>query len=243
MISPLELVLKCLHSKLLTACILILSLTVTSVALAGYNPPKEPPSEGNTTSTGSRGGCSSNTQGKLTVLAPINHVGQTASVRPTFAWFVPDTEPFQMEFQVFELTENNGVKPIEKLELKSSPGIMKVSLPENKPGLTVGKRYRWQVTILCNPNHPSTASFARAEFQVVQMSSTLRSALSTAKEPAQMVELYAVAGLWYDALGEALRSAPPSRLGQAATNLLDDLAKTEKGQQSESLKQIASSVR
>lgn len=241
MISHLGLVSKFLHSKLLATSILVLSLSITSTCLAQYNPPpNQPPSRGNTTSSGTRGRCaSSNSQGALTLLAPIKHIGQTAFTHPTFAWFVPEGKPLPIEFQLFELDETNKVKQIQRVEMQSVPGIMKISLPENQPGLTVGKRYLWQVVLVCDGNRPSNSVVAIAEIQVVQMPPALKGELSNVKDLSQIVELYAKAGLWYDALQEALRSAQGSSLGQTATNLLEQLATIEDAQQSARLKEIA----
>ena len=235
---------KRIKSKLVTSCVLSLSLAVTPVALAEYNPPPDqPPPKGNTSSSGPRGGCAGSEGRSLTVLAPQKHVGQTASVHPTFVWFVPDTKSFPMEFRLFELTGNNSLKVVQKLELKTSQGIMKLSLPQDKPGLTVGQQYLWQVTIFCNPDRPSSALVARAEIQVVEMPSTLKSILSSTTERPKRVELYAKAGYWYDALGEALGAVEGSRLGEVASTLLEELAKLEEAQQSANLSQIASSER
>ncbi|HAX75247.1 MAG TPA: hypothetical protein DCY88_05275 [Cyanobacteria bacterium UBA11372] len=224
----------------------MLSLLLGAIApvLAAYNPPPDqPPPRGNTSSSAPRGGCASSQGLPLTVLAPLKHVGQTASVRPMFAWFVPDTKPFPLEFKLFELTGNNTFKLVEKVDLQSSSGIMKLSLPENKPGLAVGQRYLWQIALKCDSNHPSTWVVSRAQIEVVEMPSNLRTVLSTTKNPLEISDLYARAGLWYDALSEALKAVEGSRLGEVASTLLEDLAKLEEPQQSANLRQIASSER
>ncbi|MFB2895851.1 DUF928 domain-containing protein [Aerosakkonemataceae cyanobacterium BLCC-F50] len=238
MISTLSVLSKRLPIKLVTSSLLILSMGMTPIALAQRGAPDDDAPRGNTTSTGTRGGCENSNQGELTVLAPTKE-GKTVSVRPTFAWFVPNTKPLPMEFQLFELNGNN-FKLITKINLTSSSGIRKVSLPEDKPDLTVGKRYHWQVIMLCNPNHPSTAITAQADFEVIEMPPALKSELSKVKELSQIVELYAKAGLWYDALREALSSAQDSSLGKIAANLLEQLAKIEDTQQSKKLREIAS---
>ena len=126
---------------------------------------------------------------------------------------------------------------------------MKLTLPEDKPSLTLGERYLWQVAILCDSNHPSSDLIARAEIEVVQVPLALKRALAT-KNRFEMAEVYAEAGLWYDALSEALGSAKDARLGKVASSLLEDLAKLEEpkatqieSSQSENLRQIASSQR
>jgi hypothetical protein len=263
MTSHLRIFAQPIKSSVATSCVLSLLLTIAPIALAEYEPdpgqpppkeptgttgpraynppPDQPPPTTKTPSTGSRGGCETIGGAPLTALAPTKHVGQTTSGHPTFAWFVPDAKPFPMQFKLFELAENNTIKLVHKLELQSSSGIMKLSLPKDKPGLRIGQRYLWQVSISCDPNFPSSDKVARAEIQVVEMPSTLKNALSTSKNRLEMAELYAKAGLWYDALGEALEAAGDSRLGQATTNLLEDLIALEEPPQRENLRQIVSS--
>ncbi|OKH30670.1 hypothetical protein NIES2119_30575 [[Phormidium ambiguum] IAM M-71] len=240
MISTLWLLTKRLPIKLVTCSVLILTLGTTPVVLAEKGAPDNDAPRGNTTSTGTRGGCENSTQGELTVLAPTKE-GKTASVRPTFAWFVPDTKPLAMKFLLYELNRNNDFRLVAQIDLTSSSGIRKVTLTEDIPALIVGKRYHWKVVLLCDRNHPSKDLIAEADFEVVEMPSTLRNALSTTKEPAQIVQLYAQYNLWYDAFGEALRYEQDTRLKQVTVTLLNELAKIEEAQQGQKLRRIASS--
>ena len=234
---------KSITRRLITSCVLTVSLALTDAAQAEYKPrPDQPAPTPYTDSSGPRGGCNRRGGLPLTVLAPVAHVGLTTSLHPTFAWFVPEKRPLPMEFTLYEFDSNNTPKFIQKLELQSSSGIMKLSLPENKSSLAVGKRYLWQVTIICNRNRPSQNLLARAEIEVVEMPGTLKSALSATSDRAAKANLYAEAGLWYDALHEALASATDGKLGKVAATLLADLAKFEP-KQSANLTQIASSDR
>lgn len=211
--------------KLLTSCILTLAMATSTVALAEYSPPpdQQPPG-GYTQSTGPRGGCELTEKSSLIALAPRKHVGQTVAIHPTFAWFVSDLKSFPVEFTLYNYDPVKGLKLAYKTHLKSSPGIMKLSLPKDRPGLTVGQRYLWQVAILCDPNHPSSDLVAKAEIAVVQMPLVIKTVLSQVSDRQQKIELYAKSGLWYDALGEALAD---SSLKQVASGLLEDLAKLE----------------
>lgn len=242
--SHLGLLSRSINRSFVSSCILSVLLAAINPALAEYTPPPDqPPPKGNTSSSGPRGGCASNTEVPLTVLAPLKHVGQTAYVRPTFAWFVPDTKSFPLEFKLFELTGNNSFKLIEKLDLQSSSGIMKLSLPEDKPGLVIGQRYLWQIALKCDSNYPSTWVVARAQLEVVEMPPNLKTVLSTTQNPQEITDVYARASLWYDALREALGTAEGSRLGAIASSLLTDLAKLEEPQQRANLTQITNSKR
>lgn len=222
--SVLWLLNRCITSTLVTSCILI-SLSGARVALAEYKPPADQRPPGDYTSTtGSRGGCAGG-GAPLKVLAPQKHVGQTTSTHPTFAWLIPDSISLPMEFTLYEYGSNLSLKVAQRVAMQSSAGIMKFSVPKAQPGLTVGKRYLWQVAILCNPNYPSGDLVAKAEIEVVEVPSALRRALATEAEHLKIAELYAKAGLWYDALGAALNSEVGS--GEFTTTLLADLAKLE----------------
>jgi hypothetical protein len=229
-----------INRRLITSSVLTLSIAIAPATLARYVSPPHPTSPRiPTQSTGTRGGCEALAGLPLTLLAPKKQVGQTVSLHPTFVWFVPDTKPLPLEFRLFEVGPNEQLKLTKKIAISSSPGIMKLSLPENEPSLAVGSRYLWQVAIFCNPNHPSTASVAKAEFLVVETPAALRQALATTSNPSQRREIYANAGLWYDALSEALETATSSKLGKAVSSLLEDLAQLEEPEQSMYLRQIA----
>ncbi|NET60804.1 MAG: DUF928 domain-containing protein, partial [Symploca sp. SIO2E6] len=180
---------------------------------------------------GSRGGCEgdgtslaaldTSTQGiPLTLLAPQSHVGKTVATRLTFAWFVPDSTSNPMEFRIYEYNSNGDIQPIgEPISWESSPGIVPFTLPEEGSELKVGHTYMWQVTILCNPNNPSNDLIARGYLEVVEVPSDWEDMLfdrSTASD------FYAAAGLWYDALGAALKLAEESRLGEFGSTRLEE---------------------
>ncbi|WP_413166794.1 DUF928 domain-containing protein [Capilliphycus salinus ALCB114379] len=214
---------------LINSCFLALTLIATPVALANYVPgdqkpvPPERKSDGGTTR-----GCSAGDI-PLTVLASRNYVGQTISQRPMFAWFVPpDSASKEMKFIIYELVSENNYQEIRAISLQTTPGIMKLSpFSENDPGLEVGKEYVWQVVIFCDPSSLSSAIVDRASIKVVTPPHQLQSQLILAANGVEKARIYARAGLWYNALGEALKLAEPSKLGEMGSALLKDLAEWE----------------
>lgn len=213
---------KSLYHTLLASCILCLSLGTTFIALAEYQPPPNPsaprdPSRG----TKEIGGCSTQSGLSLTALAPYSHVGQTVSTSPTVAWFVPDSESLLLKFSLYEYGGDN--QPILEEDFHSSPGIMTFSLPN----LSVGKRYRWQVELHCNPNRPSGPLLAGAEIEVVALSPILKTKLAATTDSLTKANLYAQEGLWYDAFGETLAATEDLKAKEGMVNLLDDLASLE----------------
>ncbi len=249
---------KRIHIKLITSCVLNLALVATPAALAQYvPPPDQKPSPTPRSDSGGSRGCYGGGM-PLTVLASRKYVGRTISRHPTFAWFIPDSNSFQMKFTIYEWVPNGKPKEVYAMSLQSSPGVMKLSPFKDKPGLEVGKQYFWQVVILCDPDNPSSAIVDAASIEVVGIPPTLASKLNKAINSSEKANIYAEAGLWYNALDEALNVAEASKLGEVGSALLNDLAKWEaqgttpeltpqQRKQSEkrieNLKQIANSAR
>ena len=228
--TPLRSLTSCLNRKLLTTYILTLSLVTPLPALAEFKPPSDqhPPNPNDIGSTTTRGGCSGNDETVLTALAPHSHIGKTVSSHPTFAWFVPDSQSFSMEFQLYEYDATGTPQLIGKSDnLISSPGIMTFSLPEHQPGLQIGRRYFWQVILKCNSYRPSANLFVRTPIERVSLPNSLDITLDRAGDRLERANLYAEAGLWYDALAEALEVSEHSDLREPQLNLLEDLAKLE----------------
>ena len=220
---------KLLNAKFLTSCVLTITLSFTQAAQAAYKPPQtQKPPSGYTDSSGVRGGCQANGVRPVILLAPVTHVGQTTSLHPTFAWFVPHSQQIPMEFTLYQFDANDQPSKLAyKQQLQSLPGIMTLSLPQQAQDLTVGKKYLWQLESLCNRNRPSSNLLVRAEIEVVATPSNLKIALSEQRESSQKVNLYAEAGMWYDALNQALASTDHKQQAKVAASLLEDLAKSE----------------
>jgi hypothetical protein len=223
---------KRINIKLVASCVLSVALVTTPVALAEYVPPSVPPSSpppSSSTVGGRRGGVCDGGDMPLTVLASRKYIAKTISGRPTFAWFVPDSRPFDMEFTIVEIGSGGKKgKEVLSLSLQSSQGIMKLSpFSPDAPGLEVGKVYFWEVAILCDGDHPENARVDGASIEVVEIPTTVQSQLNKAVDSFEKVNIYGKAGLWYDALGEALKVAKASKLGEVGSSLLKDLAKWE----------------
>lgn len=146
----------------------------------------------------------------LILLAPNGQAGQTVSTRPTFAWFVRDAVSRPIEFRLYEQDGKRFklVKEIKDDRLKSTPGIMVMSPAGAIPELTVGKRYRWQVELVCNPSRPSSNLFAEAMLDVIPLQVGLKNQLAQTGDRLSKAKLYAKENLWYDVLKTAF--TPPT---------------------------------
>jgi Domain of Unknown Function (DUF928) len=81
--------------------------------------------------------------------------------------------------------------------------------------------------LVCEPRVPSMNVVAAAEIQVVQPAESLQAQLAAAQTPQQRIDLYAEAGLWYDAIAEARKASETSQNQTPLLELLDALASSE----------------
>jgi len=129
---------------------------------------------------------------------------------------------------LYEWVPSGKPKEVRKLSLQSVSGIMKLSpFSQNDSGLQQGKEYLWQVVIQWDLDNPSSDLVSEANIEVVSAPASMQSKLSRAVNSVEKVNIYAEAGLWYDALGEALKLAETSKLGKVGSALLSDLVKSE----------------
>lgn len=164
-----------------------------------------PPDRGSprqTQGTGSRGCEDLDTIVDVSLIAPSDHTGLTVSERPVFYWHLRDAVSVPLEFT---LVEDGNPEPIYVKRFEtSSAGMTSVSLPEARV-LEVGKTYRWTVSVVCNPQRRSSDVFVQSWIERVEPSADLQTALAEATTAREIAQVYAQAGLWYDAI-EALDS-------------------------------------
>ncbi len=231
MTQILRLLQKWLRSSVATKVALSLLLLMPTVALADANKPDDPPPKTTGTSGGSRG-CETQAETSLSsipaliLLAPPQRFGQTVATRPTFAWFVRDSGSWQMEFRLYEYDpaskKSKLIKEIKDENFKSSPGILVLSLSSLE--LSIGKRYLWQVELVCDANRPSGNPFAMAATKVVSVPPDLKTKLSQSNDTFSRATLYAQADLWHDTLGIVLAAGNEPRLREIKMSLLEQVA-------------------
>jgi hypothetical protein len=215
--------------RYLVAGIFSFSLMITPLTAIGsesdhYVPPSNPSRPSTPVgSTATRSGCDGTAAVPLTALAPADHVGKTTSTHPTFAWYVPEGASRPIEFNLYEQGENDQPRLLQRVSMTSTPHVMTYTLPPNQLELTVGRQYHWQVRLLCDPDSPSSALTIEAWMEVIPTPAALQMSFAMNQTPLQQAQQFAQAGIWYDALANALgdRSDP------YWLQLLNDLVQTE----------------
>jgi len=163
----------------------------------------------------------------IKALAPQQYMGQTVSTHPTFAWQVTSAQSYPIEFRLYKYDANGQVQRLQWIKLQSSQGIMTWTLPQSESGLAVGK-YSWQVALICNSNRPSEDMIDGADLEVVTPPRDLATQLATGSDPIEQANLFAAAGLWYDALGKVVLSTDP-RAREVERSLLEQLEQRNSG--------------
>lgn len=178
----------------------------------GYIPPKERRPLQRTDGAGSRG-CPEGLFGSLNLLVPNDHVGLTISERPTFSWYVSAVSSTPMKFA---LVEPGVAKPLFVKKIKvDKPGLVQLQIPSDIKGLTVGKQYRWTVSLVCNLKRPSLSIYARswiARVPLTEVNDFSRTA--SEQQVRDKAIFYAQQGIWYDAVAtmtKAYLSNPDNR--------------------------------
>ena len=197
------------YSKWLTGVMLSVSLTMLSsmglMARAGYIPPEGSPPSGSSVSGGSRGGCDASSELPLTLLAPVQHVGQTTTTTPTLAWFISANAPYRLRLSLYQTNLDQLTELIYQEEhIKDMGGIDSLTIAPIEPSLEVGQRYVWQVAIACDPARASYNQSFATEFQIAPLSEDLATDLEMANTATERARVYATEGYWYDALREVL---------------------------------------
>lgn len=122
----------------------------------GYTPPDDIGSPTRTESGSTRNPimCSvdseKNPNPPLTALVPKNmDTGVTVVERPTFFVYIPETTAKTVTFVLQDLDYKEIART--NFLMPKTPGIVSFKLPNNIPGLEVGKTYRWALAVICPP--------------------------------------------------------------------------------------------
>jgi len=233
------------NNYLLATCLFCLSLGMTNPAQAEYKKPKtktgnDAPNSQTTSIAATRGVCNPSSsspeqkakEATFTALAPYSHVGQSTASNPTFSWYIPERQSYPLEFWLYEFDPSSyggKGKQVYQAKLSSSSGIMTHSLPTKQVSLTPGKTYIWQVAVICNPNSPSQSLVVNNQVKIVEVDPIITTQLNNSSSSNRVAKanIYAQAGLWYDALAEVATQPKDPQAQDFTIKLISQLAATE----------------
>lgn len=136
----------------------------------------------------------------LTALVPEYYPGLTISEHPTFWIYVPYASeiPHSAEFMLWD--ENEDVVYETTYQLTGTPGIVSFHLPENAPGLEIDQTYRWDFIFTVGDGRGDAV--VTPQVRRVVLSDDLKIQIEKATTPRERIFIYAINGLWHDALTE-----------------------------------------
>ena len=171
---------------------------ITGAGGSRFQPPdRGAPSITEGAATRSTSSCIASNQKKITPLLPQNNFGLTLSERPTFFGYIPQSSAKNAEFILMD--ENNKLAVRKNFPIPKEAGIVSINLPADKPALEVGKKYKWRLRIVCNPDDRSQdATTNLAWIQRVQPNNSLADQIKNAT-PENLSSVYADAGIWHEA--------------------------------------------
>lgn len=188
-----------------------------------YNPPhRGTPSLHRRYGGGTRGGIGA--PPAILALAPADHAALTLQEQPILYWFASSKIETPVELS---LTDENGDAPDFEttLEPPIQAGIHSIRLADYKVRLAPGKRYRWSVALVFDPDRRSKDILTYGWIQRVEKTSQVSMQLK-GSTGGQMVDL-AKAGLWYDAvmaISRQIDATPTDRnLRQERASLFDQV--------------------
>lgn len=147
---------------------------------------------------GSRGGCAV-TPNAFQVLLFQKQEGQIISGQPTFFWYLSAPTPLPARFVLLDLQDSKIL--FEQVVEAPQAGFRQTTLPANLK-LQPGRKYRWSVTLVCNPRRPSENLVAQGQIQLVPVPPDLAQQLVGVISNRQRAQVYAEHGFWYEALAE-----------------------------------------
>ena len=207
-----------------------------------WEPPTTPtPAPINKDSGGRRGPCIAdpNFNKAPIALVPPSGVGTTMAEYPTVFWYMPKTTAWGVEFRLSDAnqnvvysttyafahyTEKTADGKDEGEFVVGAPGIMSLTLPASGgvSPLEMGKDYRWQLRLICDPQDITGDVYIEGGFKRVAVDPNLKTRIQQAK-PEDLVTLYANQRLWYetiDTLIELRRDRPNDKNFTEAWNKL-----------------------
>ena len=127
----------------------------------------------------------------------IGAVGRTVSKTPTLFWYVPENYAEMGEITIVD--EAGEEVYLAEFALPSKSGIIKYEIPESVE-LEQGKKYQWNMSLVCDPDDRAVDEFARGHMLVVEESENLEEDLAKATNALEKATAYANEQVWHDTL-------------------------------------------
>lgn len=194
---------------LFTSTLLIFVCSKTEANLTGsFKTSKEPEKvdQRRTVASGSRSSCQQSVKpGTLELLVPEEKVyHKTSNKNPTLYVYSHKKQSVLINFTLVDTSRTNPL--YEKQILIDSAGAKSISLP-NELGLKEKKNYVWSLAIPCQNDRDSIQTTLSAGIKYFPASNQMTDRLENAESIAEQIQIYAINGIWYQALEKAIEQS------------------------------------
>lgn len=196
---------------------------VSASLASAFEPPPgqgEPGSTAGGASRPSQSACALSSDAPI-VLAPKTYLGLTTQARPTFWISLPPSRAKTLEFSLFD-RQRKGIYQTQ-IAIENKSGLVKITLPETAPALSLNQSYNWTVALVCNPKRRTEDWVVGGWIQRQAPTVQLQQKLNLTITDLDRAKLYARSQFWYDAISVLIDSDQPS--SEAFTTLWSETMK------------------
>ncbi|MDS3861680.1 DUF928 domain-containing protein [Thermosynechococcaceae cyanobacterium BACA0444] len=193
------------------------------LAWADFVPPSNLGRPGNREGAATRGTCKFDLAEKepgLTALIPRANIGLTTAANPTVFWYLPKNNYQVGEMMLYKATETEQTL-VDRTTflLEGRPTLDRFTWANQT--LAPNQDYRWVLSLICDPANPDPSQIVYVEGWVrrVDLAPNVQTALANA-QGLNRFQIFAKAGLWYDALTVLAKQPTSAQVRQEWAKLL-----------------------
>lgn len=179
-------------------------------------PKREPPQS--TAAGGRRGGCVSGNI-PITPLTPSkDNSVKTVSPQPEFFVYIPPTKAKFVQFILKDETGNQIDN--QEIPLTDNDGILSINVGE-KVNLEIGKKYLWQISLICNPMTVNTTNYSKGSIERITLEDGIKQELLAQEDIIKQAQIYANNHIWQDTISlvASVQKSEPQQWQQLLTSV------------------------
>lgn len=179
-------------------------------------PKREPPQS--TAAGGRRGGCVSGTIPVMPLTPNKDNFVKTVSPQPEFFVYIPPTKAKLLQFILKDETGNEIDN--QEIPISQSDGVISINVG-NKTNLEMGKKYTWEIFLVCNPMVINTSNYTKGSIERVTLEENIKKELLANEDILKQAQIYANNNIWQDTISlvASVQASQPQEWQQLLTSV------------------------
>ncbi|MGI0481796.1 DUF928 domain-containing protein [Geminocystis sp. CENA526] len=204
--------------------ITIFSSLISSVKAIEFPDAPEREAPQSTAAGGRRGGCVSGTIPIMALTPNQDNAITTVSAQPDLFVYIPTTRAKLLQF----ILKDNGGNTIDNQEIAipQNDRVMRINVGD-KVNLETGKKYTWEVSLICNPMAINTSTYTKGSIERVTLEDNIKKELSAQQDALKKAEIYASNKVWQETISlvAQVKESQPQQWQELLTSVgLENLA-------------------